>query len=136
MLEPSGAGIWATPTLDVKRRRLYVTTGNAFSGAPRTANAVMAFDMDNGKVLWSMQALPFDTWHNGCVQNIPGARSRGVPEAQDVPVRPPVQAAPDVAAHVAVEFRIQQRTAPACSAPTGISRRRPQWRRRRMDATF
>ena len=72
MLEPAGAGIWATPTLDVKRRALYVTTGNAFAGTPKTANAVMAMNMDTGKVLWSMQALPFDTWHNGCVQNIPG----------------------------------------------------------------
>ena len=77
MLAPSGAGIWATPTLDVKRRGLYVTTGNAFSGTPSTANAVMAFDMDNGKVLWSMQALPFDTWHNGCQQNIPGGATTG-----------------------------------------------------------
>jgi polyvinyl alcohol dehydrogenase (cytochrome) len=72
MLAPAGAGIWATPTIDVKRRALYVTTGNAFAGTPRTANAVMAMNIDTGKVLWSMQALPFDTWHNGCVQNIPG----------------------------------------------------------------
>ena len=72
MLAPAGAGIWATPTLDIKRRALYVTTGNAFAGTPKTANAVMAMNMDTGKVLWSMQALPFDTWHNGCVQNIPG----------------------------------------------------------------
>jgi polyvinyl alcohol dehydrogenase (cytochrome) len=72
MLEPAGAGIWATPTIDLKRRALYVTTGNAFSGTPKTANAVMAMNIDTGKVLWTMQALPFDTWHNGCVQNIPG----------------------------------------------------------------
>ena len=72
MLEPAGAGIWATPTIDVKRRALYVTTGNAFSGTPKTANAVMAMNIDTGKVLWSMQALALDTWHNGCVQNIPG----------------------------------------------------------------
>ena len=81
MLEPAGAGIWATPTLDVKRRALYVTTGNAFAGTPKNANAVMAMHIDTGKVLWTMQALPFDTWHNGCVQNIPGgafpARSGG-----------------------------------------------------------
>ena len=81
MLEPAGAGIWATPTIDVKRRALYITTGNAFSGTPKTANAVMAMNIDTGKVLWSMQALPFDTWHNGCIQNIPGgafpARSGG-----------------------------------------------------------
>jgi polyvinyl alcohol dehydrogenase (cytochrome) len=73
-LEPAGAGIWATPTIDVKRRALYVTTGNAFSGTPRNANAVMAMNIDTGKVLWSMQALPFDTWHNGCIQNIPGGQ--------------------------------------------------------------
>jgi polyvinyl alcohol dehydrogenase (cytochrome) len=72
MLEPSGAGIWVTPILDVKRRALYFGTGNAFSGTPKTANAMMAVNIDTGKVLWSMQALPLDTWHNGCVQNIPG----------------------------------------------------------------
>ena len=72
MLAPAGAGIWATPTLDIKRRALYVTTGNAFAGTPRTANSVMAMNIDTGKVLWSMQALALDTWHNGCVQNIPG----------------------------------------------------------------
>jgi polyvinyl alcohol dehydrogenase (cytochrome) len=78
MLEGAGAGIWVTPTLDLKRRALYFGTGNAFSGTPRNANAVMAMHMDTGKVLWSMQALPFDTWHNGCVQNIPG-RQGGPP---------------------------------------------------------
>jgi polyvinyl alcohol dehydrogenase (cytochrome) len=72
MLAPSGAGIWATPTLDLKRRAIYVTTGNAFSGMPKSANAVMAFNMDSGKILWTMQALPFDVWHNGCPQTIPG----------------------------------------------------------------
>ena len=74
MLEPAGAGIWATPTLDVKRRALYITTGNAFAGTPKTANAIMAMNIDTGKVLWSMQALAIDTWHNGCIQNIPGRR--------------------------------------------------------------
>ena len=72
MLAPAGAGVWATPTLDIKRRALYITTGNAFAGTPRTANSVMAMNIDTGKVLWSMQALALDTWHNGCVQNIPG----------------------------------------------------------------
>ena len=72
MLAPAGAGVWATPTLDLKRRALYITTGNAFAGTPRTANSIMAMNIDTGKVLWSMQALALDTWHNGCVQNIPG----------------------------------------------------------------
>src|SRR4030095_7183326 len=80
MLAPAGAGVWVTPTLDVRRRALYVTTGNAFSGTPSTSNAVMAFNMDTGKVLWTMQALALDVWHNGCVQNVPGrggGRGRG-----------------------------------------------------------
>jgi polyvinyl alcohol dehydrogenase (cytochrome) len=72
MLAPAGGGIWATPTLDIKRRAIYVTTGNAFAGTPKTANAIMAMNIDTGKVLWSMQALPADTWHNGCPQIIPG----------------------------------------------------------------
>jgi len=72
LLAPAGGGVWATPTVDIKRRALYITTGNAFAGTPRTANSVMAMNIDTGKVLWSMQALPLDTWHNGCVQNIPG----------------------------------------------------------------
>ena len=79
MLAPSGAGVWVTPALDVKRRALYFGTGNAFSGQPKTSNAVMAMNIDTGKILWSMQALPFDTWHNGCVQNIPGRRGGGGP---------------------------------------------------------
>jgi polyvinyl alcohol dehydrogenase (cytochrome) len=72
MLAPAGAGVWVTPTLDLRRRSLYVATGNAFSGTPSGANAVMAFSMDTGKVLWTMQALALDVWHNGCVQNVPG----------------------------------------------------------------
>jgi polyvinyl alcohol dehydrogenase (cytochrome) len=74
MLAPAGAGVWVTPIVDLKRRALYFGTGNAFSGAPMTANAVMALSMDTGKVLWTMQALPLDVWHNGCPQIIPGGR--------------------------------------------------------------
>lgn len=77
LLEPSGAGVWVTPVIDVRRRRLYIGTGNAFSGQPENANAIMAMDIDTGRVLWSMQALPRDVWHNGCPQIIPGASARG-----------------------------------------------------------
>jgi polyvinyl alcohol dehydrogenase (cytochrome) len=80
MLAPADAGVWVTPTLDVRRRALYVATGNAFSGAPSGANAVMALNMDTGKVLWTMQALALDFWHNGCVQNVPG---RGAGRGRD-----------------------------------------------------
>jgi polyvinyl alcohol dehydrogenase (cytochrome) len=73
LLAPAGAGVWVTPVVDVKRRRLYFGTGNAFSGQPSTANAIMALSMDTGAVIWTMQALPLDVWHNGCPQVLPGA---------------------------------------------------------------
>ncbi|MGE0406874.1 MAG: PQQ-binding-like beta-propeller repeat protein [Candidatus Korobacteraceae bacterium] len=65
-LGPSGASVWGPVTLDPKRRAVYFSTGNAFS-APDVgrANAVMAVNMDTGKILWSQQALHGDVWHTG-----------------------------------------------------------------------
>lgn len=68
-LGPSGAGIWGPVTIDPKRQAVYVSTGNAFS-APDLgrANAVMAMDINTGKVLWVTQAMHGDVWHTGCPQ--------------------------------------------------------------------
>ena len=76
-LGPSGAGIWGPVTIDPKRQVVYVSTGNAFS-APDLgrANAVMAMDINTGKVLWVTQAMHGDVWHTGCPQ---GASSAGHP---------------------------------------------------------
>ena len=110
MLEPAGAGIWVTPILDLKRRALYFGTGNAFSGTPKTANAIMAVHMDTGKVLWSMQALPLDVWHNGCPQVIPGApQAPGAPRAPEGAVRAGAGAARG--RRGAAAFRIRRKTA-------------------------
>ena len=51
-----------------------MSTGNAFS-APDLgrANAVMAMDINTGKVLWVMQAMHGDVWHTGCPQGPPAA---------------------------------------------------------------
>ena len=65
---PSGAAVWSTPSADVKRRVLYVTTGNNYSNPPTaTSDAVMAFNLDTGKKLWSQQLGPKDVWNSGCV---------------------------------------------------------------------
>lgn len=65
---PSGAAVWSTPTLDSKRHAIYVSTGNNYS-APATgmSDAVIAFDMNTGKKLWSRQFTPKDLWNSGCV---------------------------------------------------------------------
>ena len=65
---PSGAAVWSTPTADLKRHILYVSTGNNYSGPPTTsADAVIAFDLRSGKKLWSRQFTPSDLWNAGCV---------------------------------------------------------------------
>lgn len=58
---PAGASIWATPTLDPPRRLLYIATGNAYSGPKELqtrAEAVIALELDTGKVRWEVQARP------------------------------------------------------------------------------
>jgi len=64
---PSGAGVWSSPTLDPKKRAVYVTTGDAYSDpAARTSDAFVAFDMDTGKMLWSRQMTAGDAFNLGC----------------------------------------------------------------------
>jgi polyvinyl alcohol dehydrogenase (cytochrome) len=65
---PAGVGIWAAPTVDPQRRRLYVATGNAYADPnPRTSDAVVAFDMATGQILWTYQPTQ-DVWVGGCKQ--------------------------------------------------------------------
>ena len=60
---PAGASVWSSPTIDVKRRRIYVGSGNSYSAVENGAtDAVIAFDLDSGKRLWVTQATPHDTW--------------------------------------------------------------------------
>ena len=51
---PAGAAIWSAPTVDVKRGAVYVATGNAYTApAADTSDAVVAFDIDTGEILWA-----------------------------------------------------------------------------------
>ena len=64
---PAGAPIWNSPTIDVKRRRIYVGTGEAYtSPAADTSDSVIAFDLDSGKPLWHHQSIPNDAWNMAC----------------------------------------------------------------------
>jgi polyvinyl alcohol dehydrogenase (cytochrome) len=88
-LGPSGAGIWGPITIDPRRQAVYVSTGNAFS-APDLgrANAVMAMDINTGKVLWVTQAMHGDVWHTGCPQG-PSAAGHPPRSAHRRPGPPP-----------------------------------------------
>src|SRR5262249_28125204 len=58
---PSGASVWSAPTLDTKRRLLYVTTGDNFS-KPATAmsDSIVALELSTGRIVWSKQTTPGD----------------------------------------------------------------------------
>jgi polyvinyl alcohol dehydrogenase (cytochrome) len=67
MWGPSGAGVWSSPTIDVKRRAVYVATGDSYSDpAARTSDAFLAFDMASGKLLWSRQFTGNDAFNIAC----------------------------------------------------------------------
>ncbi len=53
---PAGAAIASTPTLDTKRNVLYVATGGSPTGIEQSlTDAVVALDLDNGKLRWVKQ---------------------------------------------------------------------------------
>jgi polyvinyl alcohol dehydrogenase (cytochrome) len=66
---PSGAAIWSSPTIDAKRKMLYVGTGDGYT-KPSTpfTDAVLALDLAGGKILWSRQITPKDDWNTSCFQ--------------------------------------------------------------------
>jgi len=85
----SGNGVWGSaPAVDIARNQLYVATGNNYSApvsyheciedatseaeqiacnpADNYFDSVLAIDLDTGGVIWSKQALPYDTWNVAC----------------------------------------------------------------------
>jgi polyvinyl alcohol dehydrogenase (cytochrome) len=66
---PSGGAVWSAPTIDAKRRVVYAGTGDAYSEpAAATTDAIVAFDLDTGKMLWSVQDTANDVWVATCMQ--------------------------------------------------------------------
>jgi polyvinyl alcohol dehydrogenase (cytochrome) len=64
---PAGAGVWGAPTVDAARRAIYITTGNNYSGpVTPTSDAIIAMDMETGKIRWSFQPITNDVWTGGC----------------------------------------------------------------------
>ena len=63
---PAGVGIWNAPTVDAKRGVIYSGTGPAYAGDnPPTTDAVIAFDMQTGEIVWVKQ-YTLDVWLNNC----------------------------------------------------------------------
>lgn len=71
MYGPAGAAIWSAPTVDAKRKLIYVGTGDSFTDVPTSAtDSIVAMDMETGKIKWVMQATANDNYLFGC--DVPG----------------------------------------------------------------
>lgn len=87
----SGGAVWgSTPVVDLKRRSLYITTGNNYSVPPSVASciaaagsntsaldaclapddyidAMVALDLDTGKIKWAHRLQAADVWTVACI---------------------------------------------------------------------
>jgi len=89
---PAGGAVWNSPTVDPVRRAVYFGTGDATTyPAIETSDAVMAVDMDTGRVLWSYQVHRNDSFLVGCgatrTENCP----KVVGPDWDIPASPVLQ---------------------------------------------
>ncbi|MEM7363042.1 MAG: PQQ-binding-like beta-propeller repeat protein [Pseudomonadota bacterium] len=70
---PSGVPIWSTPTVDLKRRQVYVGTGQHLSPpANNNSDAVLAVGLDSGEIIWRFQGTLGDIWNSACSGLPPG----------------------------------------------------------------
>jgi polyvinyl alcohol dehydrogenase (cytochrome) len=64
---PSGAVPWSSPTLDLQKRAVYIGTGVNYSKpVTETSDAILAFNMDSGKLMWSRQLTADDAYNFAC----------------------------------------------------------------------
>ena len=64
---PAGLGVWSAPTIDPKRGVVYATTGDSFTvPAEPLSDSVLALTLKTGKLVWSYQATPNDSYMTGC----------------------------------------------------------------------
>jgi polyvinyl alcohol dehydrogenase (cytochrome) len=64
---PAGAAIWGAPTIDQKRGVAYAGTGNSYTDVRTGAtNAVLAFDLETGRIRWINQIQAGDNFIVGC----------------------------------------------------------------------
>lgn len=76
---PAGAPIWSSVTIDPKRKLVYAATGDSYTDVEiNTSDALVAFDLETGKLVWSTQVTAKDNFTMACgqagVANCPESR--------------------------------------------------------------
>jgi polyvinyl alcohol dehydrogenase (cytochrome) len=68
ILAPSGAPVWNSPAIDAERGLLYVGTGENYSSpANDTSDALIAFRLKDGAMVWHAQKTANDAWNVACM---------------------------------------------------------------------
>ena len=69
---PAGAAISSSPTIDAKRDVLYVATGRSTTGIEQSlTDAIVAFDLNDGKLRWVKQLVRPEGGTAGAVFQFP-----------------------------------------------------------------
>jgi polyvinyl alcohol dehydrogenase (cytochrome) len=67
MYGPAGGAVWSAPTIDEKRRSLYIGTGDSYTDVKENgSDAIIALDLATGKVKWRNQVTENDSFLIGC----------------------------------------------------------------------
>ncbi|WP_374469483.1 PQQ-binding-like beta-propeller repeat protein [Phenylobacterium sp.] len=75
---PSGAPVWSSPAVDVKRGVVFASTGeNTSPPATKTSDAIVSIDLKSGRQNWVFQALENDVWNMSCPAGLDSARPPG-----------------------------------------------------------
>ncbi len=65
---PSGVAVWSSPAIDLQKKAIYAGTGVNYSNPPTdTSDAIVAFDLDTGRLLWTRQFTEGDSYNFACV---------------------------------------------------------------------
>ena len=75
---PAGAAVWSSPTIDAKRKLVYVATGDSYTDMDiDTSDAVIAYSLDTGKLEWVSQVEAKDNFVMGCPRSANCTESKG-----------------------------------------------------------
>jgi polyvinyl alcohol dehydrogenase (cytochrome) len=75
---PAGAALWSSPTIDVKRKLIYVATGDSYTDVDiNTSDAIIAYSLDTGKLEWVSQVQEKDNFVMGCPRSANCTESNG-----------------------------------------------------------
>jgi polyvinyl alcohol dehydrogenase (cytochrome) len=73
MFGPAGVAIWDSPTIDAKRKLLYIGTGDSYTDEKvDSSDAIVALDLKTGARKWVTQVRKEDNWLVGCPEQTQG----------------------------------------------------------------